>query len=717
MRKTILLTASLLGWISANAELSQENFFDNNYTQEWGRLKLVGNQLSSEKGEAIQLKGWSTFSINYDEVVNCLTEDGFKAMKAWGANVVRLACYPQNSKGKYTEANDNKVQNLIELASKLNMYVLLDWHVLEGDLGDGDPNVYLNDAKGFFERHTKWCKQNGYNNVLYEICNEPKKLNGEDHAKDWQDIKDYANQILPIIESGDPGAMVVIGTPQWDQWPDDAAHSPIDNTKYNLGLLYACHVYACTHMGTVDSRMKTAAMKVPIFVSEWGSVSANGDGTICDKASTQFLGELEKEGNLGGQLISWCYWAWGQKDEASNCIVNCSQPYTEENLRPSGKFIVPILANGDFPTPPQSEYYAIQSIPMTGKDYGILNVGWWDKGEEGIAYHDNNSSMYVDPKTKEEVKEGADAKGTEAECCNMGAIYSGIADLSTCFRYGTCLDVSHSTAGLDADWGATGDGYGTSGTDLHNLCMTEPGEWAIYTIDVKKAGYYTVHCLTNSGTSSKGTIGLSIIKGKNAKQNGNIIRSWDEHNDEAAMKEEPWESFQLTATKKCGMYADGTQSEKGSTQGDPSKSYTCWGWTACGGVDSDDLTVLFKYEGQQKLLLSVSPDVNDTPGDFSNFLFTFKSDDIPEWEYEYDGVENYDAAMTAVTIYPNPAENEFTVTTDGAASVSIYNAAGAMVYNQQVDGDVVIGNNIPTGIYTVRVANNKGVKSMKLVVK
>ena len=633
MKKSLLLTAALCSTIAANATLSETDFLNNNYTQEWGRLKLVGNQLSSESGKPIQLKGWSTFSINYDEVVNCLTQSGFTAMKAWGANIVRLACYAENSKGTYGEYQDNAIRRYIKWANDLNMYVLLDWHVLEGDGGSGNPNKYIDEAKGFFERNCAWVKENGFTNVLYEICNEPKGLS-------WKQLKEYSNQILPIIEQNDPGSMVVIPTPEWDQNPHEAANAPINKMLYNLGLLYSTHVYTCSHMGDVVPRMIAAAGSIPIFVSEWGAVRFDGDGDLCTDAAKQFLAYLQPSGNNGGQLISWCYWAWGEKNETSNSIKNCSQPYTSDNLRPSGEFIVTVLGGEpwcDTCTCWPEPDYAIQEIPMLGENYGILNVGWFDFGDDGIAYHDNNSSAYVDPEDKDGsgFKTGAEAKGTEAECCNIGAIYSGIEDLTVCFRYSDCVDVSNSAAGLGANWAAPGDGYGTQGADLHNLCMTEAGEWIVYTIDVKKAGYYTLHCLTNSGTSSKGSIGLSIIKGTKPGQNGNIVRSWaDRENPEA----EPWGAFQLSATPKCGLYPDGTQDENGAANGDPSKAHTCWGWTACGGVDADDLTVLFKYEGKQKLLLSITPDGTATPGDFSNFMFTFKSAEIPE--YEYDGVES-----------------------------------------------------------------------------
>lgn len=693
--------------MSANATISNSpsEFFNNDYVGEYGRLKLVGTQLSDQNGNAIQLKGWSTFSINYDEVVNCLTKDGFKAMKAWGANIIRLAIYPKNSKGTYTSSTATKIKQYIDWASELNMYVLVDWHVLEGDSNSGNPATYQNEAKEMFKSISSYAKTNNYKNVLYEICNECSGVS-------WDDIKNYAKQVLPIIEENDPGAIVIIGTPQWDQNINEAVASPIKKTEHpNLGLMYAFHYYACTH-GYLLGRLQSAAASLPIFISEWGSVRFDGGGEFCEDASDKFLRTLEKQGNNGYQLISWCYWAWGQKNEASNCLKNCSSEFNEDNLTQAGKYIVDKLGGTSLPPCIDcDEEWVVQPIPATGEQWGILNIAWYDKGGEGISYYDSNSSAY-----KDDEHSIVNPEGTESKCCNAGAVYSGKEDLTECFRYDECVDVSNSTAGLAANWGAPGDGYGNMAGDLHNLCMTEPGEWIVYTIDVKKPGYYTVACLTNSTTNSKGSIGMSIVKGGQLAQNGNIIRSWNDHNDIEALEENPWASFSLSKTPKCGQMLDGTVDPDGAANGDPQKDYTCWGWTKCGGTEAEDLTVLFKYAGVQKLQISISPDVEDTPGDFSNFLFTLKSQDIPDFEYEELGIDTIDD-YSNIALYPNPTNGSFTIKVDGKASVDIFNSLGNLVFSKEIEGDTVIDKALPTGIYTVRVATTNGSKSMKLVVK
>ena len=87
MKKILSLAAVASMAVAANAAASD------NYVEQWGQLKLVGNQLSSASGEAIQLKGWSTFSLHYGEVQGCLGANQWNLMKQYGANIVRLAMY------------------------------------------------------------------------------------------------------------------------------------------------------------------------------------------------------------------------------------------------------------------------------------------------------------------------------------------------------------------------------------------------------------------------------------------------------------------------------------------------------------------------------------------------------------------------------------------------------------------------------------------------
>lgn len=74
------------------------------------------------------------------------------------------------------------------------MYVIVDWHILS----DGNPNSHKKKQKPF-QGDVKGIK--GYNNVIYEICNEP------NNGTSWKEIKSYAKSVIStireMIKSGD----------------------------------------------------------------------------------------------------------------------------------------------------------------------------------------------------------------------------------------------------------------------------------------------------------------------------------------------------------------------------------------------------------------------------------------------------------------------------------------------------------------------------------
>ena len=82
------------------------------FVAEYGRLKLVGNQLSSEKGDAIQLRGINTGVIGEDA---CLYRNTFKTIKEWGLSSVRLNYSPYT----HSEENVARLKSYIDICAEL----------------------------------------------------------------------------------------------------------------------------------------------------------------------------------------------------------------------------------------------------------------------------------------------------------------------------------------------------------------------------------------------------------------------------------------------------------------------------------------------------------------------------------------------------------------------------------------------------------------------
>lgn len=292
-----------------------------------GALKVKGTKLVDKKGRTVQLRGVSTHGLSwYPQYAN---EKCFKELhNKWGVNVIRLAMYTSEYNGYCTSDSKNKkklkdlIIKSVKAAKKCNMYVIIDWHILS----DGNPNTYLSESKEFFHAMSKTFKN--YTNVIYEICNEP---NG---GTTWKQIKSYAMKVIPVIKKNDKDAVVIVGTPNWSQYVNEAAKDPI--TKYS-NIMYALHFYAGTHKAELRNTMvKAVKKKLPIFVSEFGMTDASGNGYV-DKQETEKWFNTMNKYNIG-----YCAWSLSNKPESSALInSSCTKKYgfKKSDLSESGRWI------------------------------------------------------------------------------------------------------------------------------------------------------------------------------------------------------------------------------------------------------------------------------------------------------------------------------------------------------------------------------------------
>lgn len=293
-----------------------------------GALHVDGAQLVSESGMPVQLRGVSTHGLAwFPQYVN---QEFFNELRdSWGANVIRLAMYTAEYGGYCTGGDKAVLEQLVrdgvDYATQADLYAIVDWHVLS----DQDPNVYLDDAKGFFGKMSQEFAD--CNNVIYEICNEP---NG---ATTWAQVKSYAEQIIPAIRANDPDAVIIVGTPTWSQRVDEAAADPL--TFENI--MYSLHFYAATHQQDLRDKLKSAVDGgLPVFVTEFGICDASGNGNI-DYESADAWVRLMDELN-----VSYVCWNLSNKDEASALFgPDCAKTYGFDysDLSAEGKWLHDVL--------------------------------------------------------------------------------------------------------------------------------------------------------------------------------------------------------------------------------------------------------------------------------------------------------------------------------------------------------------------------------------
>jgi len=276
----------------------------------YGALHTSGNKIVGEKNnEQAMLRGMSLF-----------WSDGTgqpyynKNVVAWAAenlkiDVIRFALgiqyYDSDGGTKNAIATEssykgspdsylNLIDNMVAAAIESDIYIIIDWHSHRA-------HTETSLAKTFFETVSK--KYKDVPNVIYEIYNEPVDGSGGN----WSAVKGYANTICPIIRNSTQN-LIIVGTPSWSQNPQNGASDPVNSTN----IAYVLHFYAATHSkGSFSGRIdQTLNAGYPVFISEWGTTGASGDGSPDANATNDWTSYMDQK------QIPNCNWSLRQMTSA-----------------------------------------------------------------------------------------------------------------------------------------------------------------------------------------------------------------------------------------------------------------------------------------------------------------------------------------------------------------------------------------------------------------
>jgi len=285
------------------------------FVKKHGFLSVQGTQLTDQNNQPIVLRGmsfgWHSMWPRFynEKAVSWLKKD-------FNCNVVRAAMgieLGEHSYSKDPQFSKEKIEAVIKGAIQSDIYVIVDWH---------SHNINLNEAKEFFAEISK--KYAKHPNIIYEVFNEP-------DYETWQEVKDYAEEIIKVIRENDPKNIILVGCPHWDQDIDLPAADPI------LGytnIMYTMHFYAATHGKELRDRTDAAIKSgLPVFISESAGMEASGDGPLNIKAWQEYIDWMESN------KLSWITWSVSDKDETCSILKKSAKSegkWKEEDLKESG---------------------------------------------------------------------------------------------------------------------------------------------------------------------------------------------------------------------------------------------------------------------------------------------------------------------------------------------------------------------------------------------
>lgn len=291
-----------------------------------GALHVSGAALCDAHNEPCQLYGMSTHGLNFGkDFSRYVNREAFATLRDdWNTNCIRLVLYPRDYNGWCNGGNQKELMQIvcdgIDYATELGMYVIVDWHV-----HNYRPLETKAQAKAFLSAVSE--KYASYGNVLYEICNEPT-------GSPWKTaIKPYAEEIIPVIRSHAPDAVIIVGTDTWSQ----DIEGPLSDPLSFRNVMYTFHFYAQSHTDSFRRRVESAVQKgLPVFVTEFGTCDASGNGGF-NAAQTRLWFDL-----LAKYNISHCNWSLSNKSETAsvlNAWCGKTSSWSESDLTESGRLI------------------------------------------------------------------------------------------------------------------------------------------------------------------------------------------------------------------------------------------------------------------------------------------------------------------------------------------------------------------------------------------
>lgn len=301
--KAIAAGAILLGAVEANAAAANAKPLRIGPVQVHGVLETSGNKIVGQKsGKEAMLRGMSMFWSDATGIQYYNKEVIKWAVNNLKIDVFRYAMgvqYYDSDGGTSNKLDDNysymkaedtqksKIDQMVEAAIENDIYIIIDWHSHRADSEKSQ-------AASFFKEMAQ--KYNNVPNIIWEVFNEP--VNQGSGA-----IASYANDVISGIRGTGNNNLALVGTPSWSQMPNGSCGTV--NQK-NVG--YVFHFYAGTHsVGQFSGNINSCRSNNAVFITEWGTTTADGKGDANTSASSSWTDFMEQN------KISNCNWSLRQK--------------------------------------------------------------------------------------------------------------------------------------------------------------------------------------------------------------------------------------------------------------------------------------------------------------------------------------------------------------------------------------------------------------------
>lgn len=276
------------------------------------QISVQGNKFVTANGKTIVFRGLDTSDPDKLERDNHWNKEYFQAMKNWGANIVRFPVHPAAWRRQGQENYLKLLDQGVQWATELGMYVIIDWH----SIGNLRSELYQNasyettkkETLEFWRTLAKHYKGNTAV-AMFELFNEPTVMNGQAGTCTWAQWKELVEEMIVVIRANGSQAVPLVGGFNWAYDLTPVAQDPINAP----GIAYVSHPYPMKRPKTWEPQWTKdwgfVAKKYPVILTEIGFCGPDERGAHVPVISDESYGEaITKYADENG--ISYTVWVF-----------------------------------------------------------------------------------------------------------------------------------------------------------------------------------------------------------------------------------------------------------------------------------------------------------------------------------------------------------------------------------------------------------------------